>query len=238
MPKSKRDKLISLTKTKKRGTKENKNKLIEEIRQCVEEYDNLYVFDYSNIRANHIKEIRAHFKSDSKIFMTKNKVMRVALGATQADEVSENIHTLTRYLTSLRGLLFTSRPKEEVLSYFNDFKRKDFPRVGFVANKTITLEQGPLQGFPSSMEERLTKLGLPIRLDNRVIELLYPYTLCTYGEPITANQAKLLKHFGHDIAEVSVDLVCRYDKKTNNVEKLMDVSEEEDGEEDDEEMQD
>lgn len=65
MPKAKRDKLVSLTKTKKRGTKEQKNKLIEEIRQAVADHEHVYVFDVSNCRTNHVKDIRKEFP-DSK----------------------------------------------------------------------------------------------------------------------------------------------------------------------------
>ena len=61
MPKAKRDKLITLTNTKKRSTKEQKNKLVDEIRTAIDEFNHIYILDLSNCRTNHVKEIRKDF---------------------------------------------------------------------------------------------------------------------------------------------------------------------------------
>ena len=50
MPKSKRNKMVPLTKVKKHG-KEGKAELVEKVQGCVEKYDHGYVLSFQNMRA-------------------------------------------------------------------------------------------------------------------------------------------------------------------------------------------
>lgn len=48
--------------------------------------------------------------------------------------------------------------------YFNHFKEMDYARAGNQAQMNITLDEGPLEQFPHSMEPQLRQLGLPTAL--------------------------------------------------------------------------
>ena len=61
MPKSKRDKKVSLTKTAKKGL-ELKQNLIEELRKCVDTYKYIFIFSVANMRNNKLKDIRNAWK--------------------------------------------------------------------------------------------------------------------------------------------------------------------------------
>ena len=56
MPKSKRNKVVALTKTKTKG-KSGKEELVAKVREAVEEYRNAYVVSFSNIRSGPFKVI-------------------------------------------------------------------------------------------------------------------------------------------------------------------------------------
>ena len=84
MPRSKRVKVISLTKTQKKGS-DLKTKIITDIRDSLDAYENVFVFNYENMRTVIFRDVRNHF-SDSKICLAKNKVMQAALGKTLEDE--------------------------------------------------------------------------------------------------------------------------------------------------------
>ncbi len=62
-------------------------------------------------------------------------------------------------------LFFTHR-------YFNHFKEMDYARAGNLAQMDITLDEGPLEQFPHSMEPQLRQLGLPTALKKGGIVLL------------------------------------------------------------------
>ena len=85
MPKSKKNQVVSLTKTEKRATKERRSKLIDELRELAEANEYIWVFAIDHFRNQHVQEIRKAWKP-SRILMGRNAVMRVALGSSPESE--------------------------------------------------------------------------------------------------------------------------------------------------------
>lgn len=65
MPRSKRAKVVHLTKTQKKG-KELTLRLYANIRECIPQYPYLYVFSVENMRNNHLKDVRSQLANDSR----------------------------------------------------------------------------------------------------------------------------------------------------------------------------
>ena len=57
MPKSKRNKVVNLTKVKSRG-REGKEELVEKVQDCVGEYENSYVINFENMRSGPFKQLQ------------------------------------------------------------------------------------------------------------------------------------------------------------------------------------
>ncbi|KAI8968046.1 ribosomal protein L10-domain-containing protein [Mycotypha africana] len=212
MPKSKRSTIVSLTKTDKKG-REGKEKLMEDIHECVDKYDYLYLYSVKDMRNTYLKEIRHDFK-DSRFFFGKNRVMAKALGTSAEEEYKEGLSAIAKDLNSEVGLLFTNKTPEEVKNYFDEFVRPDYARSGAIATETITIPEGPVKRgvdpMPHNMEPLLRQLGMPTVLKNGIVTLLVPYTVCMEGETLSSNQAHLLKLFYHQLAEFRVDLISCY----------------------------
>jgi len=211
MPKSRRDKDVSLTKVKKKGA-EGKQKLIDEIRKCVDSYEHIFVFSVENMRNNKLKDVRQDFKTDSRFFFGKNKVTAVALGRIAEEAYAENLNRISKHLTGQTGLIFTQKPKEEVLRYFKELALPDFARAGTLATETIEFDAGPLLDLPFSLEPQLRKLGLPCTLEKGVIVLTKDHAVCQKGDPLTPAQARILKILGIRQAVFHVNLECVWTK--------------------------
>ena len=91
MPRSKRNKVVALTKVKKQG-KSAKDDLIEKVQEAVDTYKNTFVVSFDNMRAGPFKNVALKSRDDSKFFLGKNKVMQVALGRNSDDEYGPNTH--------------------------------------------------------------------------------------------------------------------------------------------------
>lgn len=65
MPKSKRNKVVSLTKTGKKPGRENNERLFSNIRESIDQYQTCLVFSIENMRNTHLKEVRTEL-SDSR----------------------------------------------------------------------------------------------------------------------------------------------------------------------------
>ncbi|XP_015512561.1 mRNA turnover protein 4 homolog [Neodiprion pinetum] len=198
MPKSKRDKKITLTKTSKKGLV-LKQQIVEDIRKCVTKYNSIFLFSVQNMRNNKLKDIRAEWK-DSRFFFGKNKIMALGLGKSPEEEVEDEIHKLSAALKGQCGLLFTNRPKDEVLDWMEQYGEEDYARSGFVANETITIPEGPMPEFAHSIEPHLRQLGLPTSLQKGVVTLLKDHEVCKKGQTLTPEQARILKLIGKVLA--------------------------------------
>nr|KAF6379443.1 MRT4-like protein, ribosome maturation factor [Myotis myotis] len=212
--------LVSLTKTAKKGL-ELKQNLIEELRKCVDTYKYLFIFSVANMRNSKLKDIRNAWKH-SRMFFGKNKVMMVALGRSPADEYKDNLHQVSKKLRGEVGLLFTNRTKEEVNEWFTKFAEMDYARAGNKATFTVSLDPGPLEQFPHSMEPQLRQLGLPTALKKGVVTLLSDYEVCKEGDVLTPEQARVLKLFGYEMAEFKVTIKYMWDAQSGRFQQMGD----------------
>jgi mRNA turnover protein 4 len=208
---------VALTKTEKRSTREHKSSLIEEVRKAIDEYDTIYVFSYENMRSTKFKNIRLHFRDETKksrIFLGKNKLLQIAMGRTPEEEYSDNLRHMSKLIVGGSvGLFFTCQPREDVESYFASLKKPDFARAGSIANREAVVTNEMLQHFPSSMMEPFRKLGLPVEIRTGIIVLRdnsSEYRICKMGDTLSAEKCKLLVHFGLQLTDFQVKLVARW----------------------------
>ncbi|KAL3084141.1 hypothetical protein niasHS_008610 [Heterodera schachtii] len=101
------------------------------------------------------------------------------------------------------GLTFSNVKANEVQRISMSTPRRKFAQAGAVASADISLLAGQ---FPAelhlhgAMEPQLRNLGMPTRLENGAIELLEEFTVCKTGDQLSSDQARILKQFGHRLA--------------------------------------
>ncbi|PSS29175.1 MRNA turnover protein [Actinidia chinensis var. chinensis] len=209
MPKSKRNRPVTLSKTKKKG-KEHKESIVNSIREATEKYSSVYVFTFENMRNLKFKEFREQLKSSSRFFLGSNKVMQVSLGRSVADEIRPGLHKISKLLRGDSGLYLTNLPKEEVQRLFNEYEEYDFARTGSTATEKVELKEGPLDQFTHEMEPFLRKQGMPVRLNKGVVELVSDFVVCEEGKPLSPESARILRLLGIKMASFRLHLVCRW----------------------------
>jgi len=198
-----------------------KTELVEEIRELVEEYSHVYVFDLVNSRTALLKQVRAEFKDEGRFIFGKSKVMQVALGRTEEEALRPNLDKLGKKLSgSTCGLFFTNLSAAECKKRFKAISELDYARSGFTVSRTVELKAGPIIGQPSSMLEPLRDLKLPVVLKKGIIELERDHIACSAGDVLTVEQAKVLKLFGIMLSEFRVRLLWRWDAKNGKLTQL------------------
>ncbi|KAI4299029.1 hypothetical protein L6164_032524 [Bauhinia variegata] len=209
MPKSKRNRAVTLSKTKKKG-REHKEAVVSAIQEAAEKYNSVYVFSFENMRNQRFKEFREQLKSTSRFFLGSNKVMQVALGRSAANEVRPGLYKVSKLLRGDAGMCFTNLPKEEVQRLFNEFEEYDYARTGSIATEKVDLKEGPLEQFTHEMEPFLRKQGMPVRLNKGVVELISDYIVCEEGKPLSPEAARILRLLGIKMATFRLSLICRW----------------------------
>jgi mRNA turnover protein 4 len=203
MPRSKRHKVVSLTKVKPKD-REHKTKIISDLREAMDTYSSVFVFSFENMRTSVFKDVREHFEG-SKISLGKNKLMQTALGKSSEDEYKENMHLIGDKLVGESGLLFTDLPKKEVITYFENLRVSDFAKAGVVPKESIIIKPGPLT-FPPDMLDQLRKLGMVVEIKNGTVVLQTGFQATTKGVALSPEQAKVLVHMGKKISVFKVNV--------------------------------
>ncbi|KVI01756.1 Ribosomal protein L10/acidic P0 [Cynara cardunculus var. scolymus] len=224
MPKSKRDRAVTLSKTKKKG-REHKESIVNSIRDAVENYNSIYVFSFENMRNLKFKQFREQLKSTSRFFLGSNKVMQVAIGRSVSDEIRPGLHKVSKLLRGDSGLCLTNMPVEEAQRIFTEYEDYDFARTGSIATETVELKEGPLDQFTHEMEPFLRKQGMPVRLNKGVVSLVGDFVVCEEGKPISPESSRILvsklfsdffitlilfRLMGIKMATFKLHLICRW----------------------------
>jgi hypothetical protein len=142
MPKSRRDKVVALTQTKKKD-REWKGGLIESVREALGTYASVYVFRCANLRNNTFKDLKADLRDTSRFFMGSNKVLQVALGKGPEDEQSDNLHKVSEHVKGHAGLVFTNLTKEDLESAMAKYETNDFRAHGRRRARDCDDREGP-----------------------------------------------------------------------------------------------
>ncbi|KAL9179176.1 hypothetical protein ACHAXT_008466 [Thalassiosira profunda] len=238
MPRSKRAQRVALTKTAKK-TRDHKASYVETVREAIDASDRVYLFSYENMRSNHFKDVRLHFRggsnkdamsdgndgggSEGRIFLGKNKLLQIALGRTPEDEYADNLHRLSKVLSGSVGILCTTQPAKDVEKYFATLAVEDFARAGAVAPETVMLTKEQVETHPVSMVEQFRKLGLPVEVKNGRVAFVggrEEWEVCQEGKELSVEQCKILVHMGVKLATFKIGLVRRWEKDDGAVEEF------------------
>ncbi|KAH0536632.1 hypothetical protein FGG08_006500 [Glutinoglossum americanum] len=219
MPKSKRAKVVTLSKVDKKG-KEKSIKLFANVRESIDKYQYCFVFGVENMRNTYLKELRSEFSSDSRFIFGKTKVMAKALGTTPDDEYQQNLAQLSKRLEGDVGLFFTNQPAQAAIEYFSTYSKTDYARAGTAATRDFCAPAGTVysrggeipedQDVPlaHSLEQEVRSLGMPTSLVKGRVVLDQPYVVCKRGDALNSHQTRLLKLFGVATAEFRVYLMA------------------------------
>lgn len=204
MPKSKRNRVVSLTKTTKKGI-ERKKTLVDNLREAASEHASVYVFRYADMRNERMKELREVLKGKARFFMGSNKVMQVALGREPSDECREEMHRLSARVRGNCGVLATNMTRAELEEAFSGVEEENYARAGKLATRAVQLPEGPLRGpsgepLSHTLEPALRQCGLPTKLNKGVVELIAETNVCECGKPLSVSQARILKTLGIKMA--------------------------------------
>ncbi|KAJ4482022.1 ribosomal protein L10-domain-containing protein [Lentinula aciculospora] len=224
MPKSKRSKLVSLTKVDKK-TREHKSAMMENVKENAEKWKYCWLFEIGAMRNAHLKTVRNLWKGSARIFFSRSALLARALGTTPEEEYRMGIHKLAKQIEGEVGLLFTDTEPEEVIEWFADFAQPDFARAGNVASRTVILPAGSIMmhhaddpvPFPHDEDPQLRRLGLTTTMKRGVPTLQSPHKLCQKGKVLTTEQAQLLKLIGEKMVTFRVGLIARWDAATGEV---------------------
>jgi mRNA turnover protein 4 len=158
-----------------------------------------------------------------RIVYGKTKLLSKALGTDATTEHLPGLSQLGQYMHGPIGLILSPRPPNQIVQYLSTYSKRDFARAGVTATRSIIVPSGQVFSrggevpreedvpVPHSVEVTLRKWGMPTRLDKGRIMLENDYEVCKEGQVLDSNQTALLKMFGVDMAEFTVQVVAYWE---------------------------
>ena len=143
MPRSKRNKKVSLTQVKS-DRRDHKQKVVAAVREAADKYARAFVFSLRNQRSRHMQHVRRKYRA-GRIFCAKHTVVQLALGRSPEEDYRENLHQVSRHLRGRTGILFTDDVEKDVVEYFESLAVPDFADAGFVPDFDMSLAVGPIR---------------------------------------------------------------------------------------------
>ena len=174
-------------------------------------FPTVYLFTYENFRNEKFKELRDQVRSTTKFCLGSNKVLKVALGNSSAEEYKPNLSNLASDINGNCGLLFSTLSHTEIKSLVEKFEVMDYARAGAEATDDFELPAGPVlqygEPIAHTLEPTLRRHGMPTKLNKGVVELLVDHVICSKGDILTPDQAALLRIFGIMMAKFKLELM-------------------------------
>lgn len=118
MPKSKRNKIVHLTKVKKKG-KDHKEDMAKNLETYLAQYKRVYVFDFEATKSDRIMLFRNWMKEHGRVFAGKNKVSTSTF-ESYGKKTNTKYDNLIEQIKGHKGLLFTDMEPEEFVSKLAD----------------------------------------------------------------------------------------------------------------------
>ncbi|CAI6002140.1 unnamed protein product [Closterium sp. NIES-65] len=183
---------LTLSRVTKKG-REQKESLVEAVRAAVEEYSDVYVFEFDNMRNTKLKELRDELKGVCRwryFAHPRPSLPSRPLFSFPPPPAPPRPHFfphspsafLFRFFLGANKVLQVALGRDKATEQreglhrcsevrlerrFNELAEPDFARTGSIATSTVELPEGPLTQFSHDMEPFLRKQGMPVRL-NRV----------------------------------------------------------------------
>jgi mRNA turnover protein 4 len=221
MPKSKRTKLISLTRTKPK-TRDAKTKLLTRVKLLLTKYTRIAVVSYQNMNASAQLALRSHLGSISKIIFGKKSILKLALGGSE-ESSDDSVNMLCDFFDGQIALVFTNQPVSTLKSKLENFSKIEFAQPGSISPANVVLSKGDtvFKSMSSSNDEYLRNLGLDVNVNEGKLNLVSDFLAAGKGQALTSEQCKILKLLGIKLGKVKVEVRAIFDKENFRLEKYV-----------------
>lgn len=116
MAKSKRNQVVTLTKTKKKQIMDTKSIFVKKVKSLVDKYEYTYTFSFKNMTTAALQGLRYFWKTEDSVFlMGKTTLMKFALGKDEESAYTPRMDELATNLKGNCGLFFSDKDPESVI---------------------------------------------------------------------------------------------------------------------------
>ena len=186
-----------------------KTQAINKVKELVKKYSLVGVVNMHSLPTAQLQRMRKKMTGDVEIFMTKKRLMKLALEDLKKD--FKGIDQLEEKLNGVPALLFTNENPFKLYGLLQKNKSKAAAKAGQIAPSDITIGAGPTQFTPGPIISELGSFGLKTSVKDGKIEIMSDAVVAKEGDEISGALAGLLQKMNIEPMEIGLDLVCVYE---------------------------
>lgn len=171
------------------STKEKKRGQIDRIKDLLGRYPVLVLADFGRMPAREFQRIRKELAPDTELLVTKKRLVPIAFEEQDKPGLDELIQRLPNQLI----MIFTRRSPPNIYHYLVNNRARVFARPGDIAEKQITIPEGPTDLMPGPILTDLRALGVKTRIKGSRIWIQEEKVLLRPREMIEAQVAEVLQ---------------------------------------------
>ena len=223
MPKSKRTKFVSLTRTKPK-TRDSKTKLLNRLKALTTRYTRIAVISFKNMNSSAQLKLRSSLGSISQVVFGKKSILKLAFGTSEDSKTDNELNMLSDFFgDGQAAVVFSNLPVSSLKEKLEKFEKIEFAQPGTLSPANVILGKGEsvFKKLSSSNDEHLRTLGLDVTVENGKLNLVSDFLCAKKGEALSSEQCKILKLLGIKIGKVSISVRAVYDKENFRIEKYV-----------------
>jgi large subunit ribosomal protein L10 len=216
--------MIIMSETKKKGREgvsPQKLKLVNEIVELTNKYPIVGIVNMENLPAKQLSDMRAQLRGKIVLFMTKKKLIKIALEKS----TKPNIRELEKYLKGMPALLLTDQNPFALYSLLKKKRSNAAIKAGQRAPKEILVKAGPTNFAPGPVIGELGSLKIKAGIDAGKVVIKEDKIIAQEGDVVDDKLASLLMRLGIEPMEIGLGLVAVYEHGEILTAKVLDIDE-------------
>ncbi|PSH00006.1 MAG: 50S ribosomal protein L10 [Nanohaloarchaea archaeon SW_4_43_9] len=192
--------------TPKHLTREEKEEIVEQMEEQIEEHPVIGILDMHNLPSKQLQQIKKEMKEFANIRMERKTLMKLAVenaGKEEIDQLDENDATQPAFI-------FSNKDPFQLYSLIQQNKSSAAAQGGEEAPNDIEIPEGDTGIGPGPMLGKLQGAGLQVQVDDGSIHVQKPGVIVDKGDTITGEDAEILNQVGIEPLEIGLDLDIAY----------------------------
>ena len=217
MPKAKRSKVVSLTKTSKQ-TKAVKDKLMLKLEANTQRYERLVFLEIENLTNEVQTQLRSNISGEF-VFGKKSVLAKYFEVEGEKDENFTKAAEFLKNVDSQICVLFTNDNIEKIRAQVQNADATVFAQPGTKSLATVELQPGNevFDHISTSNATYIRNLGVFVTVEKGKLMLGESVLAAQKNEPLTVNQSKLLRVLGIKLGKADIKFLCAYDRKAKKL---------------------
>ncbi|RMF05047.1 50S ribosomal protein L10 [Candidatus Woesearchaeota archaeon] len=198
-----------------------KKKIVAEFEKEMLNHKVVGVVDMENLPARTVQKMREQLRGQTKIKMTKKRLMKIALENVKAKR--PQIEKLAEHFRGMPAMIFTN---ENPFKLFQTLQKNKTPapaKAGQTAPKDIVIPAGPTPFSPGPVIGELGSFGIKTAIEGGKVAVKEDTVVAKEGDVINEKLAGLLTRLGIEPMEIGLNITAVWEDGTIFPKSVLDI---------------